>query len=77
MIVVAQARKSWRPTESGLQAHPPLLFLFAITYLDISLRCGSARICLKGFPHGKPTTKAETINTDLLAFLKGTAKAAA
>jgi non-heme chloroperoxidase len=25
----------------------------------------------KGFPHGMPTTKAETINTDLLAFIKG------
>src|ERR1700756_2162433 len=24
----------------------------------------------KGFPHGMPTTEAETINTDLLAFLK-------
>jgi non-heme chloroperoxidase len=25
----------------------------------------------KGFPHGMPTTEAETINADLLAFLKG------
>jgi hypothetical protein len=24
----------------------------------------------KGFPHGMPTTQAETINTDLLAFLQ-------
>ena len=24
----------------------------------------------KGFPHGMPTTEAETINSDLLAFLK-------
>jgi len=24
----------------------------------------------KGFPHGIPTTEAETINADLLAFLK-------
>jgi non-heme chloroperoxidase len=24
----------------------------------------------KGFPHGMPTTHAETINADLLAFLK-------
>ena len=31
----------------------------------------------KGFPHGMPTTNADQINTDLLAFLKGTAKAAA
>ncbi len=25
----------------------------------------------KGFPHGMPTTEAETINADLLAFIKG------
>ena len=25
----------------------------------------------KGFPHGMPTTQAETINADLLAFIKG------
>ena len=25
----------------------------------------------KGFPHGMPTTEAETINKDLLAFIKG------
>jgi non-heme chloroperoxidase len=24
----------------------------------------------KGFPHGMPTTQAETINLDLLAFLQ-------
>ena len=30
-----------------------------------------------GFPHGMPTTNADQINADLLAFLKGTAKAAA
>ncbi len=31
----------------------------------------------QGFPHGMPTTEANTINTDLLAFFKGTAGAAA
>ena len=31
----------------------------------------------QGFPHGMPTTEAETINTDLLAFIKGAATAAA
>jgi non-heme chloroperoxidase len=31
----------------------------------------------KDFPHGMPTTQADTINTDLLAFLKRTAKATA
>ena len=25
----------------------------------------------KGFPHGMPTTEADTVNADLLAFLKG------
>ena len=30
-----------------------------------------------GFPHGMPTTNAEQINADLLAFFKGAAKAAA
>jgi non-heme chloroperoxidase len=31
----------------------------------------------KGFPHGMPTTEADTINADLLAFLKSAAKATA
>jgi non-heme chloroperoxidase len=31
----------------------------------------------KGFPHGMPTTEADTINRDLLVFFKGTAEAAA
>ncbi len=31
----------------------------------------------KGFPHGMPTTNAETINADLLAFMKGRAVGAA
>ncbi len=25
----------------------------------------------QGFPHGMPTTEAETINADLMAFIKG------
>ena len=31
----------------------------------------------KGFPHGMPTTEADTINADLLAFIKGEQSAAA
>lgn len=31
----------------------------------------------KGFPHGMPTTEAETINNDLLAFIKGEKAASA
>jgi len=30
----------------------------------------------KGFPHGMPTTNADQINADLLAFFKGTTTAA-
>ena len=30
-----------------------------------------------GFPHSMPTTNADQINTDLLAFLKGAASASA
>ena len=30
-----------------------------------------------GFPHGMPTTKADEINADLLAFIKGEKAAAA
>jgi non-heme chloroperoxidase len=30
----------------------------------------------KGFPHGMPTTQADTINTDLLAFVKGDGRSA-
>jgi non-heme chloroperoxidase len=31
----------------------------------------------KGFPHGMPTTEAETINADLLTFLKKSKQVAA
>ncbi len=31
----------------------------------------------KGFPHGMPTTEADTINADLLTFLKGASTTAA
>jgi len=31
----------------------------------------------QGFPHGMPTAEADTINADLLAFLKGIFKVAA
>jgi hypothetical protein len=36
------------------------------------------RVCLgRGSPHGMPTTEADTINADLLSFLKGTSTTAA
>ena len=31
----------------------------------------------KGFPHGMPTTNADVINADLLAFIKGEMAASA
>jgi len=40
------------------------------------LRNATARF-YPGFPHGMPTTHADVINADLLAFLKGAAKATA
>jgi non-heme chloroperoxidase len=33
------------------------------------LKNGTMKI-YKGFPHGMPTTEADTINSDLLAFIK-------
>ena len=32
---------------------------------------GSTLKTYKGFPHGMPTTQADTINADLLAFIMG------
>jgi non-heme chloroperoxidase len=34
-------------------------------------------ITYKNFPHGMPTTEADTINADLLKFLKGAVTKAA
>jgi non-heme chloroperoxidase len=31
---------------------------------------GTLKTC-NGFPHGMPTTEAETVNADLLGFIKG------
>jgi non-heme chloroperoxidase len=38
--------------------------------LSAKLVKGAVLKTYKGFPHGMPTTQAETINTDLLAFIK-------
>jgi non-heme chloroperoxidase len=38
--------------------------------LSAKLVKGSILKIYKGFPHGMPTTNADTINSDLLAFLK-------
>jgi len=38
--------------------------------LSAKLLKNGALKAYKGFPHGMPTTQAETINADLLAFLK-------
>ena len=45
----------------------------AVAAFPVLNRVASAQTSLKtykGFPHGMPTTQAETINADLLAFLK-------
>ncbi len=44
--------------------------------LSAKLLRNSTLITYKGFPHGMPTTEADTINADLLAFLKGKASTA-
>jgi non-heme chloroperoxidase len=44
--------------------------------LSAKLVKGAILKTYKGFPHGMPTTNAEQINADLLAFFKGAASAA-
>jgi non-heme chloroperoxidase len=38
--------------------------------LSAKLLKNGTLITYKGFPHGMPTTQADTINADLLAFIK-------
>ncbi len=45
--------------------------------LSAKLVKGAILKAYKGFPHGMPTTNADQINADLLAFFKGAAIAAA
>ena len=45
--------------------------------LSAKLVKGAILKTYKNFPHGMPTTEADTINADLLAFLKGTSAASA
>ena len=45
--------------------------------LSAKLVKGAILKTYKGFPHGMPTTEADTINADLLAFIKGTTAASA
>ena len=39
--------------------------------LSTKLVKGAVLTTYKGFPHGMPTTNADVINADLLAFFKG------
>jgi non-heme chloroperoxidase len=55
---------------------PPLVHMDLRRTVSNLLKNGTLKTD-KGFPHGMITTQAETINTDLLAFLKAGAKAAA
>jgi non-heme chloroperoxidase len=45
--------------------------------LSAKLVKGAILKTYKSFPHGMPTTEADTINADLLAFIKGTSAASA
>jgi non-heme chloroperoxidase len=45
--------------------------------LSAKLVKGAILKTYKNFPHGMPTTEADTINADLLAFIKGTSAASA
>ena len=45
--------------------------------LSAKLVKGAVLKTYKGFPHGMPTTNADEINADLLAFFKGEKSAAA
>ena len=45
--------------------------------LSAKLVKGAILKTYKGFPHGMPTTEADTINADLLAFIKGATAASA
>jgi non-heme chloroperoxidase len=45
--------------------------------LSAKLVKGAILKIYKGFPHGMPTTNADQINADLLAFFKGTIAASA
>jgi non-heme chloroperoxidase len=45
--------------------------------LSAKLVKGAILKTYKGFPHGMPTTNADQINADLLAFCKGALTAAA
>ena len=40
-------------------------------YYRAKLVKGAVLKTYKGFPHGMPTTNADVINADLLAFIKG------
>jgi hypothetical protein len=54
----------------------PIVFSQIVPYTDSAplsaklLKNGTLKT-YKGFPHGMPTTEADTINADLLAFIRG------
>jgi non-heme chloroperoxidase len=47
------------------------VIISAVPPLSAKLLKNSTLKTYKGFPHGMPTTEADTINADLLTFLKG------
>jgi hypothetical protein len=52
----------------GVFVSPLLIWVVTALPLTAILRTLKA---YKGFPHGMPTTEADTINADLLAFIRG------
>jgi hypothetical protein len=67
------ASRGMSSSRSDFLSKAPLAALFTMVATRSSaaklLRNGTLKT-YKDFPHGMPTTEAETINTDLLAFLK-------
>jgi hypothetical protein len=59
------SRVAWNADRKAVTAH---LDLHGAVHIGL-LPNGTLKT-YKGFPHGMPTTQAETINADLLAFIQ-------
>jgi non-heme chloroperoxidase len=61
----------------GAKAHDDGIVAFSQTDFTEDLKKISVPVLktYKGFPHGMPTTQAETINADLLSWLQSGAQA--
>jgi non-heme chloroperoxidase len=69
---------TWRPRSEPLHGEDDQIVPYADSApLSAKLLKDSTLKTYKGFPHGMPTTEADTINADLLAFLKKSKQLAA